>query len=83
MRQRNRNHDQEVLARSFEPRVARPVHLAMTRAVLERVVAMSERLERAAAFVAQLHRLSIRSPQSWRRAESVGSDIGYCKGRMV
>jgi hypothetical protein len=38
---------------------------------------MSEgRLQRAAAFVAQLHRLSINSPHSWRRAESVGRDVG-------
>jgi len=34
-------------------------------------------------FVARLHSLSIANPHSWRRAESVGSDIGYCKGRMV
>jgi hypothetical protein len=34
-----------------------------------------DRLERA-AFVAQLHRLSAKSPHSWRRAESVGRDVG-------
>ena len=34
-----------------------------------------DRLERAAAFVAQLHRLSINSPNSWRRADSVGRGI--------
>jgi hypothetical protein len=34
-----------------------------------------ERLERAAAFIAQLHRLSATSRHSWRRAESVGRDI--------
>jgi DNA-binding MarR family transcriptional regulator len=34
------------------------------------------RLKRAAAFIAQLHRLSINSPHSWRRAASVGGDIG-------
>jgi DNA-binding MarR family transcriptional regulator len=34
------------------------------------------RLERAAAFIAQLHRVSAKSPHSWRRAESVGRDIG-------
>jgi DNA-binding MarR family transcriptional regulator len=34
------------------------------------------RLERAAAFVAQLRRLSAKSPHSWRRAESVGRDVG-------
>ena len=33
------------------------------------------RLERAAAFLAQLHRLNIKSPHSWRRAESIGRDI--------
>lgn len=36
----------------------------------------TERLQRAASLVAQLHRLSIKSPHSWRRAESVGRDIG-------
>jgi hypothetical protein len=36
----------------------------------------TRRLERAAAFVAQLHRLSIKSPHSWRRTESVGRDVG-------
>jgi len=35
-----------------------------------------DRLERAAAFVAQLHRVSIKRPASWRRAENVGRDIG-------
>jgi DNA-binding MarR family transcriptional regulator len=30
----------------------------------------------AAAFIAQLHRLSAKSPHSWRRAESVGRDVG-------
>jgi hypothetical protein len=34
------------------------------------------RLERAAAFVTQLHRLSAKTPHSWRRAESVGRDVG-------
>ena len=34
------------------------------------------RLKRAAALVAQLHHLSAKSPLSWRRAESVGRDIG-------
>jgi hypothetical protein len=34
------------------------------------------RLERAATFVAQLHRLSAKTPHSWRRAESVGRDVG-------
>lgn len=37
---------------------------------------MKARLERAAAFVAQLHRLSIKAPHSWRRAASIGADIG-------
>jgi hypothetical protein len=35
-----------------------------------------DRLERAAAFVAQLHRLSTKTLHSWRRAESVGRDVG-------
>ena len=35
-----------------------------------------DRLQRTAAFVAQLHRLSIRNPYSWRRAESIGRDVG-------
>ena len=35
-----------------------------------------DRLERAAALVARLHRLSTNSPHSWRRADSVGRDIG-------
>jgi DNA-binding MarR family transcriptional regulator len=35
-----------------------------------------DRLKRAAAFVAQLHRFSIVSPHSWRRAESIGRDLG-------
>ena len=34
------------------------------------------RLNRAAAFIAQLARLSDTSPHSWRRAESVGRDVG-------
>ena len=33
------------------------------------------RIQHAAAFIAQLHRLSANSPHSWRRAESVGRDI--------
>jgi hypothetical protein len=38
--------------------------------------ALRARLERGAAFVTQLHRLSTKSPNSWRRAESVGRDVG-------
>ena len=34
-----------------------------------------DRLKRAAAFIAHLHRLSIKSPHSWRRAESIGRHI--------
>jgi hypothetical protein len=34
------------------------------------------RLERTAALVAQLHLISIRNQYSWRRAESVGRDVG-------
>jgi len=33
------------------------------------------RIQLAAAFIVQLHRLSSNSPHSWRRAESVGRDI--------
>lgn len=33
------------------------------------------RIQLAAAFIAQLHRLSSKSPHSWRRAESVGRAI--------
>ena len=40
------------------------------------LVIARDRLERAAAFVAQLHRLSAKTPHSWRRAESVGRDVG-------
>ena len=35
-----------------------------------------DRLESAAAFVSQLYRLSANTPHSWRRAESVGCDVG-------
>ena len=41
-----------------------------------RPVIDQDRLQRVAAFVAQLHHLSIRNPYSWRRAESVGRDAG-------
>jgi hypothetical protein len=41
-----------------------------------RPVIAQDRLQRAAAFVAQVHRLSINSPLSWRRAASVGRDVG-------
>jgi hypothetical protein len=41
------------------------------------IASMSEgRLDRAALFIAQLYRLSASSPNSWRRAESVGRDVG-------
>jgi DNA-binding MarR family transcriptional regulator len=33
------------------------------------------RIQLAAAFITQLHRLSSHSPHSWRRAESIGRDI--------
>jgi DNA-binding MarR family transcriptional regulator len=33
------------------------------------------RIQLAAAFIVQLHRLSSNGPHSWRRAESVGRDI--------
>ena len=34
------------------------------------------RLDRAAVFIARLYALSASSPHSWRRAESIGRDIG-------
>ena len=41
-----------------------------------------DRLERAAAFVAQLHRVSAKAPPSWRRAESVGRDVGLADAHL-
>src|SRR4029453_6020726 len=41
-----------------------------------RLVIAQDRLQRAVAFVARLHRLNINSPHSWGRAESVGRDAG-------
>ena len=41
-----------------------------------------QRLQRAAAFVARLHILSRKSPHSWRRAESVGRDIGLADAHL-
>ena len=58
--------------------VARVVSL-LARAVPlrhHRPVTVRDRLDRAAAFVAQLYRLSAKGPHSWRRAESVGRDVG-------
>jgi hypothetical protein len=40
------------------------------------------RVARAAAFIAQLHRVSANSPHSWRRAASVGRDIGIADGDL-
>jgi hypothetical protein len=37
---------------------------------------VQKRLERAAAFVAELYFLSIANSESWRRAESAGEDVG-------
>ena len=34
------------------------------------------RLQRAASLVAQLHRLGIKTPNAWRRAASIGRDVG-------
>ena len=47
-----------------------------------RLVIAQDRLQRAAAFIAQLHRLSINSPHSWRRAESVGRGIGLTGAQL-
>ena len=41
-----------------------------------------DRLQRAAAFIAQLHRLSINSPHSWRRAQTIGRDIGRADAEL-
>ena len=43
---------------------------------------IQDRLERAAAFVTQLYRLSAKSPHSWRRAESVGRDVGLTNDQL-
>ena len=56
------------------PPSIRPV-VVLTHVLPDLVVIARDRLQRAAAFIAQLHRLSIHSPHSWRRAESVGRDI--------
>ena len=56
---------------SSEPwRVARHVPLRHHRLVVSKT-----RIQRAAAFIAQLYRLRAKAPHSWRRAESVGRDI--------
>jgi DNA-binding MarR family transcriptional regulator len=47
-----------------------------------RPVIDQDRLQRVAAFVAQLHRLSIKSPHSWRRAQNVGQDIGLAGAHL-
>ena len=39
-------------------------------------VIAQDRLQRAAAFIAQLHRVSINRPHSWRRARAIGRDTG-------
>ena len=41
-----------------------------------------DRLQRAAAFIAQLHRLSINNPHSWRRAQAIGRDIGLADAEL-
>ena len=41
-----------------------------------------DRLQRAAAFIAQLHRLSDSSPNSGRRAQNVGQDIGLAGAHL-
>lgn len=37
---------------------------------------MTPRLEHAALFIARLHYLSRFSPRIWRRAASIGADVG-------
>lgn len=41
-----------------------------------------DRLQRAAAFIAQLHRISIDSAHSWRRAQAIGRDIGLADAEL-
>jgi hypothetical protein len=43
---------------------------------------IQDRLERAAAFVAHLYRLGAKAPHSWRRAESVGRDVGLAGAHL-
>jgi hypothetical protein len=47
-----------------------------------RPVIARDRLARAAAFIAQLHRLSASSPNSWRRAETIGRDVGLADAEL-
>jgi len=43
---------------------------------------MTAHLERAASLVAQLHRLSAKSPNSWQRAENIGRDVGLADAHL-
>jgi hypothetical protein len=63
---------------SVRPSLERRVTLQYWHALCHASIASMnrDRLKRAAAFVAQLHRFSIASPHSWRRADSVGRDLG-------
>jgi hypothetical protein len=45
-------------------------------------VIAQDRLLPAATLIAQLHRLSIDSPQSWRRAQAIGRDIGLVDAEL-
>jgi hypothetical protein len=64
-------------ARAYRPRILRAALLARAVPLRHYRPVMSQgRLDRAAAFVAQLYRLSASSPNSWQRAESVGRDVG-------
>ena len=62
----------------YQPPVAlqtAPLALGVPLRQHEPVIAQ-DRLQRAAAFINQLHRLSMDSPHSWRRTQAIGRDIG-------
>ena len=69
---------QKYYSQRVRPSLARRVTLQYWHALCHANIAsmIRDRLERAAAFIAQLHRLSAKTPHSWRRAESVGRDVG-------
>jgi hypothetical protein len=73
LRFRQKSYPQNV-RRSLERRVTLQYWHALCHANIASM--KRDRLKRAAAFVTQLHRFSIASPHSWRRAGSVGRDLG-------
>jgi hypothetical protein len=46
------------------------------------LVIAKDRLQRAAALISQLRRLSPKNPQSWRRAQNVGQDVGLAGAHL-